>query len=128
MDRLRVLLIEDSPADILLVRRATQTAPTPAELIVAKNGDEARRMIADEQPDLVILDLFFPKHCGLEILAEYRADAGPAVIVLTGSDSPMHRERARKLGARAYLVKSMQLSQFEQAIHTALQESAFHPV
>jgi hypothetical protein len=78
-------------------------------------------MIAGENPDLLLLDLFIPKRGGFEILAEYRADAGPAVIVLSGSDSPMHRERARELGAREYIVKSMHFEEWEQALHGALE-------
>jgi DNA-binding NarL/FixJ family response regulator len=118
---LRVLLVEDNPVDVYLVRQAIRKSPTSAELIVATDGDKARQMIADDQPDLIILDLVLPRHGGLKILAEYRAGAGPPVIVLTGSDSPVHRERALALGAREYIVKSMHLQEFDQSIHAALE-------
>ena len=65
-----VLLAEDNPGDVLLVREALQQQPFEAELVVQYDGEQALLYIENIDtgevpcPDVVLLDLNLPKHNG----------------------------------------------------------------
>src|SRR3954471_2225794 len=114
-----VLLAEDNPADVYLIREALRENSVKCHLHVAPDGKEVlnllRRSAAGEIAfDLMILDLNLPRHDGIEILERLR-DMGLsrlAVVVLTSSDSPRDRQMAIQLGAIRYLRKPSGLEQF----------------
>jgi DNA-binding response OmpR family regulator len=63
-------------------------------------------------PDILILDLNLPKISGLDLLERFgsrRSLAGMRISVLSGSDNPADRERARRTGAHDYFVKPLSL-------------------
>jgi DNA-binding response OmpR family regulator len=80
----RILLVEDEKDLAQVVCEILHTLP--AEVIVARNGREAIRLIESEQPfDLVLLDLVLPQLSGLEVLRRLRRISTTAkVIVSTG--------------------------------------------
>lgn len=131
LDRpVRVLLIEDQPADIELTRRAIERGETGAELTVAKNGAEALaalRTYGPDSADLVLLDLKMPVLDGHEFLeaagAELDLDALD-VVVLTTSTSDADRERAHALGAGAYIVKDPDFDVFADTLASLIAEVA----
>jgi len=113
-----ILLVEDSPDDVLLVRRAFQKAGIENPIVAVENGDEALAYLdgtglyADRQryplPTLMLLDLKLPRRSGLEVLAWVRQHSGIKrlpVIVLTSSRDEDDINRAYDLGANSYLVK-----------------------
>ena len=116
---LRILLIEDNPADVYLIREALKENNVECTLHVAADGKDALEMLNRGLPggarlDLIILDLNLPRHDGLEILDRLR-DMGKGsipVVVLTSSDSPRDRQTAIDLGAIRYLRKPSGLEQF----------------
>jgi len=103
----RVLLVEDNPGDVELVRHAVRELDV--SLDVAVDGVEALdRLRAALAPELVLLDLKIPRKDGLEVLEEMSRD--PAlrrvpVIVLTSSQAPQDLARAYELGAMACFAK-----------------------
>jgi CheY-like chemotaxis protein len=119
---LQVLLIEDSLADVMLMRQALEEHV----------GDFAARTIGDAEeavlyveklcaspdepcPDVVLLDLNLPKGDGLEFLHALRDSqkcSQTAVIVVTSSDSPVDRARAAAMGAARYFRKPSDLDEF----------------
>lgn len=117
-----ILLVEDSEGDVFLVRRALQKHGLKHDLIVARNGEEALRLLdqaekgpAADVPQMVLLDLNLPKVSGGQILSHIRgrqALAGLPVIVLTSSDSVADRDSALALGANVYFRKSTDLQSF----------------
>jgi CheY-like chemotaxis protein len=113
-----ILLVEDSPDDVLLVRRAFQKAGIENPIVAVENGDDALAYLdgtglyADRQkyplPTLMLLDLKLPRRSGLEVLAWVRRHSGIKrlpVIVLTSSRDEDDINRAYDLGANSYLVK-----------------------
>jgi len=117
----KILLAEDNPADVYLIREALHEHGVECILEVASDGGEVLRIIAgdhevdDEAPGLIVLDLNLPRHDGIEILERLRESqrlAGVPVVVLTSSDSPQDRRIATHLGARRYLRKPSSLEQF----------------
>lgn len=117
-----ILLAEDNPADIYLIREALHEHFITNPLKVVSDGKEVLQILAqlDLQPEenhlrLIILDLNLPRHDGIEILQKLRDTPRMAhvpVAVLTSSDSPRDREVATRLGAARYLRKPSNLEQF----------------
>ena len=104
----RILLAEDNPGDVLLLREALANSALICELMIADDGQKAIALLqavaADtgRRPDLIILDVNLPKHNGGEVLAYVRGDAAFAavpVLMLTSSASPADQATASRLGA-----------------------------
>lgn len=120
-DAAGILLVEDNPADVLLLREALASNEIEAEIQVARDGEEAIRLIdaIDESqlpcPDLIVIDLNLPRRSGFEVLARVRASwkcgKKPAVI-LSSSTAVADRERAANLGASTYIRKPSSLKEF----------------
>lgn len=116
----RILLAEDNPADVYLIREALKEHGVECSLQVAADGKEVLSLISGDEPGaedfgLIILDLNLPRHDGIEILERLRESTRLAhvpVVVLTSSDSPQDRLVATHLGARRYLRKPSSLEQF----------------
>jgi CheY-like chemotaxis protein len=113
-----ILLVEDNPDDVLLIRRAFKKAGLGHSLQVATHGEEAVDYLCGEGefgdrdqhpfPALVLLDLQLPRRSGHEVLAWLRAQEELRrlpVVVLTSSREPRDINRAYDLGANSYLVK-----------------------
>jgi CheY-like chemotaxis protein len=117
-----VLLADDNPSDVYLIREALREHAVDCSLRVVSDGKEALRIIAGETDDtdtgsiaLIILDLNLPRHDGIEILQRLRESAlleHVPVVVLTSSDSPRDRVLANQLGATRYLRKPSSLDEF----------------
>lgn len=120
---LQVLLVEDNPGDVLLVREAIRSASLDVDVLVACDGEQALRFLAQHnvKPDMVLLDLNVPKFSGLEILERYGPKTGPPFIVLTSSANPFDKERAVALGACEYLEKPLDLSSYIKTVHGAIE-------
>jgi CheY-like chemotaxis protein len=97
VDPKNILLVEDNPADVFLVRRALTIPRIDCRITVAGDGEEAIRFIdrldASSKPvlDLLLLDLHLPKCDGAEVLNHLRATehcGKTPVVILTSSDSP----------------------------------------
>jgi CheY-like chemotaxis protein len=118
----RILVIEDNPADVALLRLALESADVDCELTVIEDGAEALEFIRqlesslpNSMPDLTILDLNLPKIDGFEILQAMRADkifAGAPVAVLSSSSSPRERARIDVFQVRQYITKPADLDEF----------------
>jgi two-component system, chemotaxis family, response regulator Rcp1 len=115
-----ILLAEDNPADVYLIREALSEHGVDYRMRVVSDGRELLRIISGEEPsatknpELIILDLNLPRHDGIEILERLREThlAHIPVVVLTSSDSPRDRQLAISLGAARFLRKPSALEQF----------------
>ena len=119
---IEILLVEDSPGDVLLTREALRDAKICLNLQVAADGVEAMALLRHEgkyvaapRPDLVLLDLNLPKKDGREVLQEIKADIKLAIIpvvVLTTSASEIDILRSYQLHANCFVTKPVDLDQF----------------
>jgi CheY-like chemotaxis protein len=117
-----ILLAEDNPADVYLIRRALREHGVEHSVRVSSDGKDTLQILSREgayreRPvlELIILDLNLPRHDGIEILERLRATEEferVPVVVLTSSDSPRDRQSANRLGATLYLRKPTSLEQF----------------
>ncbi len=104
---IKVLLVEDSPTDVFLLREALAAAPSAQfELAHTERLAEALRRLDEDRFDAVLLDLGLPDSQGLETFAHLQERfPGTPVVVLTGLDDSSLAMRAVQLGAQDYLVK-----------------------
>ena len=103
----KILLIEDDKfLRKVIVRKLTTEGYEVVEAIDGERGIEATR---EEKPDLVILDLVLPEIDGFEVLATLKKDKDVfkiPVVVLSNLGDKENMERALKMGAADYLIKS----------------------
>ena len=118
----QILLVEDNPSDVELVREALSAWTSATNLVVAEDGEQAVRYLrrnasyAEEPaPDLILLDLNLPKKDGAEVLQDIKNDENLRsipVIVLTTSDREQDVRRAYSLHANCYLTKPLEIDEF----------------
>jgi DNA-binding response OmpR family regulator len=95
------VLICDDESDIRLLYR-TAFEQHGADVVVTKNGDECVQLAADDQPDMVILDLMMPIRDGFSTLAELHGRWPSTIVyIVSAFASPENFMRSRALGAKA---------------------------
>lgn len=115
-----ILLVEDNPADVRLVHEALHTTALRYVLEVAKDGDEAIRLLCGpiprrELPDLILLDLNLPRMSGHEVLSVIKSDSKTSsipTIVMSSSNSPEDVEKAYAAHANCYVQKPQSIDDF----------------
>lgn len=117
---IEILLVEDNPGDVTLLKEIFKLSQFSINLGVARNGEDAVAYLRKEgfyaytrKPDLILLDLNLPKKNGLEVLEEIKRDQRfqqIPVLILTGSNQESDRERAARFRASQYLLKPQNLS------------------
>lgn len=103
----RILLAEDDR----FLRRAAEAALRRHgfTVLTASDGEEALRMVRDQAPDLILLDLIMPKLQGFEVLRTLKEDPQTSpipVIVLSNLGQESDVKGAVEAGALAYLIKA----------------------
>jgi CheY-like chemotaxis protein len=121
-DPIEVLLVEDDPGDVLLIREAFEDNKVANRLHVVADGVEALEFMRREngnedapRPDLVLLDLNLPRKDGREVLAEVKADddlRSIPIVVLTTSQAEEDVLRSYDLHANAYVTKPVDFDRF----------------
>ncbi len=121
-----ILLVEDNPGDVLLVKKGFTSSKISNHIRVAQDGEEALEMLRRSGPhtdvplpDLILLDLNMPRKDGKEVLAEIKQDPNLRripVIVLTGSDAETDVVKSYNLHANGYIVKPVAIEMFEEII------------
>jgi chemotaxis family two-component system response regulator Rcp1 len=123
LERLSLLVVEDSPADVFLVQEAMKEEGLGCHLEVADNGEAAIRILdridagSASVPNLLLLDVNVPRYNGTEVLKRLRQShrcRTTAVVMMSTSDTQVERQRALDLGANAYFCKPSSLAEFMQ--------------
>jgi CheY-like chemotaxis protein len=121
---MRILLVEDSLADVELTLDALAGAKVANEVTVVRDGAAAIEHLTgadSSRPDLMILDLNLPRMSGHEVLARMRADASMRripVAVLTTSSAESDVAKTYDLGANCFLTKPVDIDQFIEVVHS----------
>ena len=117
----QILLVEDDPDHELLTIRALKKSNIANVVRIARDGEEAIHMLADESvplPQVVLLDLKLPKVDGLEVLRQIRKTERTRllpVVVLTSSDEERDMISSYELGVNSYIRKPVNFSDFAEA-------------
>jgi CheY-like chemotaxis protein len=119
-----VLLVEDNPDDVVMIREAFEQSLTPIQLYVVSNSEQAikfvRRTDKDApRPSLIRLDLNLPIRNGLDVLAELKSDTeflSIPIVMLTTSQAPDDIQWYYSLHANAYIIKPSDFDGFADVI------------
>ena len=122
----KILFIEDESA---LQRAVTHILKDHGyETLSATDGEAGIALAQKEIPDLILLDLIIPKKNGFTILQELKKMSTTAhipIIILTNLEGGEDIERALKLGATTYLVKTnYKLEEIVEKIKNILENAA----
>ena len=116
----RILLVDDEEPARYGMRRALETLTD--DIIEAANGKEALRLVREELPDLVIMDIAMPKMDGMEALDEIsRFPAPPLIIMVTAHGSEKIAVEAMKKGAYDYIAKPYEVDELRMVARNALE-------
>ncbi len=123
---IRVLLVEDNPADADLTVETLERSKLALQVAVVDDGAKAMNYLeqrppyeAVELPDLVLLDLNLPKADGRQVLEAMRrnpATRGTPVVVLTSSEAERDIAKSYELGANCYIVKPVGIDAFQEIV------------
>jgi len=116
-----VLLVDDN--NTVLLTLGVRLKGMGYIVYTAKDAINAVSAVRKSSPDIVVLDISLPAGDGFlvaERLQNLTGSAATPIIFITASDNPMHRERAKKLGAVAFLQKPFDATSLADAIESAL--------
>jgi CheY-like chemotaxis protein len=121
-----VLLVEDDPGDVVLIKEAFEFNKVHNALHVVSDGVEALDFLyrrngheGAPRPDLVLLDLNLPRKDGREVLEEVKADKELRtipIVVLTTSEAEEDILRSYDLHANAYVTKPVDFDRFIEVV------------
>lgn len=116
-----ILLVEDNPDDERLAVRALRRAKITAEILIARNGEEALTTLfnANCLPIVMLLDLKLPKIDGLDVLKAVRANQKTRllpVVILTSSSEQRDIIESYDLGANSYVRKPIEFDRYTEAV------------
>jgi DNA-binding response OmpR family regulator len=104
-----ILLIEDDPSDVLLVRDTLEQVNLINDIDVATTVDAARTYVQRKMPALIISDIHLPGESGLDFLHWLREQSSPLgnvpVIMMSVSTDEVHHMRASALRALIFMTK-----------------------
>lgn len=117
-----VVLLEDNPTDIFVIRKVLASCGLDLELRIFRDGQEALRYLQDLDrdpsspcPALFLVDLNVPKVDGIDVLRQLRRGSRcqrTPVIVVTSSTAEPDRAAAQRSGADAYFQKPKDLTAY----------------
>ena len=131
MDNIRIVIIEDNPADVVLVQKALAENGISPTMTHFQDGLDALEKLCPETgspeiiPDLIILDLRLARSEGLEILEKLRQDrqfAQTPIAIISSSESQEDIQRAAKFGADRYILKPAQWKEFLTQVGGGIKE------
>lgn len=123
-EKLRILLVEDSAADAMLIQRGFKKAGIACNIDWIEDGERAIAFLERQgkyeqavRPDLIILDLNLPGLDGREVLEKIKNDSPfkrIPVVVMSTSDSERDISISYDLHANCYIVKPFDVNDFLQ--------------
>ena len=122
-----ILLVEDDPSEVSLLREVFKKIPVHTQLHAVREGREALAFLRHEvpygyspRPALILLSLKLPGMNGHQLLAELKHDPALQTIpalVFTNSRSPQDITLSYRLGANGYILKPFGLTQLMDVVH-----------
>jgi len=122
MHKIKVLLVDDEEEYVRTMAERMELRDVGSR--VALSGEEALKMVEEDPPDVMVLDLRMPGINGMEVLEKVKTEhPNVQVVILTGHGSEQHEKEARRLGAFQYLQKPADTNQILSTIRSAWSKS-----
>ena len=115
---MKVLLIEDEPAAVTILQQMLEVGhPDLTVAGVAYNVIDGLRLIAEQRPDLIFLDINFPVGTGFDLVRALSPGQRPEIIFVTSEDQYAHQ--AIRVAALGYILKPVDAGELAAAIELA---------
>ena len=93
-------------------------------VIQANDGNQAKTVIYNDRPDLVILDMMMPRMGGYPVLEHFRGKEDvPPIIMITANEGSRHKAYAEYLGVVDYIRKPFAMDRLLEAVNKAFSQS-----
>src|SRR5690349_19341444 len=122
---INLLLVEDDPDDVELMRQALEDNGIEFQMEVVNHGDRVipHLEMCKKFPDVIVLDLNLPKLHGREVLKRIKSThsfSAIPVAILTTSSSQTERENCLNAGADAFITKPSSVPGFNEMVATIM--------
>ena len=125
MAELKIVIAEDNPLMLELLANILEAEDGFHVVGRADNGEDAYRLVMEEKPDIVLLDVIMPKMGGITVLEKIRMSEGknmPAVIMVTAAGNETVASAAFRNGASYYILKPFNREVLLDKIHLVANE------
>ncbi len=113
-----ILIVDDEALTLRTIGRALQAEGY--EVLSAASGEDALKLIAEEKPDLALLDVVLPGINGIEVLRQAKKISPAMIVVMMSAYHMVDRAvEAMKLGAYDYLIKPFHIADMVNTIQRA---------
>ncbi|RLC59335.1 MAG: DNA-binding response regulator [Chloroflexi bacterium] len=102
---MKVLVVDDEPDMLKVITWSLNFQEPDWEVLTASEGEQALELVAQENPDIVLLDVAMPEMDGFEVLQEIRRFSDVPVIMVTVREGELDKVRGLELGADDYVTK-----------------------
>ena len=119
-----VLVVEDEGAQREVLKYNLEAEGFA--VVMAENGDEAMLLVAEEPPDLIVLDWMLPNVSGIEVCRRVKADPSTRaipIIMLSARSEEVDRVRGLETGADDYVVKPYSVVELMARLRTQLRRT-----
>ncbi len=127
MGRPAVLAVDDRPLNLTLLEAYLREVD--CDVLVASDGEDALRQLADRSPDLVLLDITMPGLNGFEVCRRIKADPATRllpVVMLTALHQTEDRVQALEAGADDFMTKPVEKVELIARVKSALRLKALY--
>jgi DNA-binding response OmpR family regulator len=92
-------------------------------VIQARDGQQAQRMVYQQRPDLMVLDMMMPRMGGYPVLEHFKGKPdAPPIIMITANEGSRHKAYAEYLGVIDYIRKPFAMERLLEAVERGLKE------
>src|SRR5262249_35684975 len=122
----RILIADDNPQGVELLE--AYLSDSDYDIRTAADGEETLRVVANWQPDLILLDIMMPKISGFEVCKRLRADPATrdiGIIMITALDDSSDVERAVEAGTNDFVTKPIEKSVLLLRVRSLLQSRQY---
>lgn len=106
----KILVVDDSPTELKVISQALESGGY--DVVTAKDGEEALKMVSKEPVDLIVLDVIMPKMNGFQVCRQIKSSdqyKGIKVILLTSKSQDSDKFWGKKQGADLYMTKPFEI-------------------
>jgi len=116
-----ILVVDDEPHVLRLLKANLESSGY--KVLLAKDGEQAVRVVEEEMPDLVILDLMLPKMDGYAVCRHIREFSAVPVIMLTARSAQVDLVHGFEVGADDYLTKPFSVTELLMRVQAVLRRT-----
>jgi DNA-binding response OmpR family regulator len=117
-----ILLVEDDPATARSLTKALESSGY--RFATAGTGGQARSIIVEMHPDLILLDLMLPDADGLVLTAPFKMLTDAPIIICSGRQEQVDKVLGLRLGADDFIAKPFDLEELEARIEAVLRRAS----